>query len=180
MEKSSDKRCIDLQGDRLKGADAEERFCELMRNNGFKAVRLQPTQKRGAAIKVVKGQRIVVGDVDVTLPKEEVFNAEVKSKYPNKYGAYGIEEYRVEHYKNYEKLTGIPVVYVIEKTRNSKNDEEIPINRRRWLWKSFTELLKKPYKTYEGLTWISGQKKLAPIYYFDEEWFNDMEIAWWE
>ncbi len=85
-------RCIDLDKDRLKGADAEERFCELMRNNGFKAVRLQPKQKRGVATKIVNGQRIVVGDVDVTLPNNDVFNAEVKSKYPTQFGVYGIEE----------------------------------------------------------------------------------------
>ena len=180
MVKNSNRRCIDLDKDRLKGADAEERFCELMRNSGFKAERLQPKQKRGAAIKIVNGQRIVVGDVDVTLPNNEVFNAELKSKYPNRFGAYGMEEYRVEHYINYEKLTGIPVVYVIEKTKNSKNEKEIPIKKRRWLWKSFRKLLKKPYKTYNGWTWIGGQKKWAPIYYFDEEWFNDMETDWWE
>ena len=180
LVKSSDRRCIDLIRDRLKGADAEERFCELMRNNNFKAVRLQPKQKKGAAIKIVKGHRIVVGDVDVTLPNNEVFNAEIKSKYPHKYGGYGMEEYRVKHYINYEKLTGIPVVYVIEKTRNSKNEKEIPIKKRQWLWKSFRELLKKPYKIYEGWTWINEEKKWAPIYYFAEEWFNDMETDWWE
>ena len=42
MVKNSNRRCIDLDKDRLKGADAEERFCELMRNSGFKAERLQP------------------------------------------------------------------------------------------------------------------------------------------
>jgi hypothetical protein len=177
---NSDRRCINLKKDRLKGADAEERFCELMRINGFKAERLQPKAEKGAATKIVEGRRIVVGDVDITLPNGEVFNAEVKSKYPNRFGAYGIEEYRVKHYINYEKLTGIPVVYVIEKTKNSRNEKEIPIEKRQWLWKSFRELLKKPYKIYEGWTWISGQKKWAPIYYFKEEWFNNMETDWWE
>jgi hypothetical protein len=180
MVGDKDRRCIDIDGDRLKGADAEERFCEIMRNNDFKAVRLQPKAKEGAAIKLVQGQRIVVGDVDVTLPNNEVFNAEIKSKYPSKYGAYGIEEYRVKHYMNYEKLTSIPVVYVIEKTKNFKNDKEIPVKERKWVWKSFRELLKKPFKIYEGWTWISGEKKWTPIYYFSEEWFNNMKTDWWE
>jgi len=175
-----DRRCIDIDKDRIKGADAEERFCEIMRNNGYKAERLQPKAKQGAATKIIKGQRIVVGDVDVTHPKKGEFNAEVKSKYPSEYGAFGIEEYRVNHYINYEKLTGIPVIYVIEKTRDSKNEKEILINKRKWLWKSFRQLLKKPYKVYWGWTWISGEKKKAPIYYFSEEWFNDMEKEWWE
>jgi len=180
MVRNTDRRCLDLRKDRLKGADAEERFCEIMRNNGFKATRLQPLTKKGAAIKTVNGQKIVVGDVDVTLPNEEVFNAEVKSTYPNEYGAYGKEEYRVNHYINYEKLTGIPVVLVIEKTRDSKGAKEIPIEKRKWLWKSFRELLKKPYRTYPGPTYIKGEKKVAPIRYFDESWFNDMETDWWE
>jgi hypothetical protein len=180
MVGDKDRRCIDIDGDRLKGADAEERFCEIMRNNGFKAVRLQPKAKKGAAIKIVQGKTIVIGDVDVTPPDNKVFNAEVKSKYPTEHGAYGIEEYRVMHYINYEKLTGIPVVYVIEKTRNSKKEKEIPIKERKWLWKSFRELLKKPYETYEGWTWISGERKKAPIYYFSEEWFNNMKTDWWE
>jgi len=180
MAKNVDRRCIDLARDRLKGADAEERFCELMRKNGFKANRLQPKQEKGAATKTVKGKRIVVGDVDVSLPNGEIFNAEVKSKYPSQFGAYGIEQYRVEHYRDYEKLSGIPVVYVIEKTKNSKNETVIPIEQREWLWKSFRDLLKKPYKVYEGWTWIGGKKKKAPIYYFEEEWFNNIETDWWE
>jgi len=132
-------------------------------------------------ILIIKGQRIVVGDVDVTLPDNEVFNAEVKSTYPSKDGAYGKEEYRVKHYINYEKLTGIPVVLVIEKTRNFKNGKLIPVEERKWLWKSFRELLKYPYKTSPGLTWIDApQKKILPICHFKEEWFNDMRKDWWE
>lgn len=50
---------------------------------------------------------------------------------------------------NYEKLTGIPVFFVIEKTKNFKNDEEIPVKERKWLWKSFRELLKKSFKISE-------------------------------
>jgi len=180
MIRDKDRRCINIDEDRLKGADAEERFCEIMRDNSFKAVRLQPQAKEGAAIKIVNGKIIVVGDVDVTLPSDEVFNAEVKSKYPHEYGGYGMEEYRVNHYINYEKLTGIPVVYVIEKTCNSKYEKEKPVKERMWLWKSFRELLKKPYKTYNGWTWISGMKAWAPIYYFSEEWFNNMKTDWWE
>jgi len=175
-----DRRCLDIKGDRIKGADAEERFCEIMRSNDYKAERLQPKEKKGAAMKEVKGNKIVIGDVDITLPNGKVFNAEVKSKYPTKYGAYGIEEYRVNHYIKYEELAGIPVVYVIEKTRDSKNEKEIPIDKRKWLWKSFRELLKKPYKVYWGSTWISGEQKKARIYYFSEEWFNDMRKDWWE
>jgi hypothetical protein len=164
----------------LKGADAEERFCQLMRNCGYKAVRLQPKAKIGAATKIVKGERIVVGDVDVEASEKEIFNAEVKSKYPSKFGDYGIEEYRVNHYVRYWELTGIPVVYVIEKTKNSKNEEDLPIEKRRWLWRSFPVLLGQPYKIFNGLTWMDGQKKTAPIYYFKEQWFNDMETDWWE
>jgi hypothetical protein len=81
---------------------------------------------------------------------------------------------------NYEKLTGIPVVFVIEKTKNFKNDEEISVKERKWLWKSFRELLTKSFKISEGWTWISGEKKWAPIYYFSEEWFNNMKTDWWE
>lgn len=181
MDTSSDRRCINLDEDRLKGADAEERFCRIMRKNGYKAVRLQPKAREGAATKIIKNERIVVGDVDVMLSNGEmIFNAEVKSKYPTRFGDYGIEEYRVNHYMRYEKLTGIPVVYVIEKTKNKKNEKEIPIEKRKWFWKSFRELLKKPFKKYQGWTWISGKKKLAPIYYFKEQWFNDMEKEWWE
>lgn len=180
MVTNSDRRCINLDKDRLKGADAEERFCEIMRNNGLQSVRLQPKAKSGAAIKIVKNERIVIGDVDVKLPNGQIFNAEVKSKYPNVYGDYGIEEYRVKHYVRFEELTGIPVIYVIEKTKNKKNEEEIPIEERKWFWRSFRELLKKPYKIYNGWTWIGGEKKWAPIYYFKEEWFNDMENEWWE
>jgi hypothetical protein len=180
MVDDNDKRCIDIDGNRDKGADAEERFCEIMRKKGYKVVRLQPKAKKSAATKIIKGQRIIVGDVDVTPPNKGEFNAEVKSKYPSDYGAYGIEEYRVNHYINYEKLTGIPVVYVIEKTQYSKNEPEIPIEERKWLWKSFRELLKKPYKSYEGWTWIGGEKKKAPIYYFKEEWFSNMKTDWWE
>jgi hypothetical protein len=181
MVKNSDRRCINLDKDRLKGADAEERFCEIMRNNDYEAERLQPKAKRGAAIKMINHERVVVGDVDDKSPKGElVFNAEVKSKYPHKYGGYGMEEYRVKHYVRYEELTGIPFVYVVEKTRNKKEEKEIPVEERKWFWKSFRQLLKKPYKTYKGWTWIGGQKKWAPIYYFKEEWFNEMETEWWE
>jgi len=175
-----DRRCIDIKGDRIKGADAEERFCGIMRDNGYKAVRLQPKANKGAAIKTIKGQTVVVGDVDVTLPDNEVFNAEIKSTYPSKGGAYGKEEYRVKHYMNYEKLAGIPVVLVIEKTRNSRNGKIIPVQERKWLWKSFRELLKMPYKVSTGPTWISGEEKIAPICYFKEEWFSDMRKDWWE
>jgi len=180
MVSNSDRRCINLDKDRLKGADAEERFCAIMRDSGYEAERLQPKAKRGAAIKVINNERIVVGDVDVSHNGKLTFNAELKSKYPDKYGDYGMEEYRVNHYKRYEELTGIPVVYVIEKTKNKKNEKDLPIEERKWLWKSFRELLKKPYKTFNGWTWISGEKKWAPIYYFKEEWFNDMESEWWE
>lgn len=175
-----DRRCIDIKGDRIKGADAEERFCEIMRSNGYKAERLQPKAKKGAAIKIIKGQRIVVGDVDVTHPSKKEFNAEIKSKYPTPNGTYGMEEYRIKHYVDYEKLAGIPVVYVIEKTKNSKYEKAIPVEKREWLWRSFKELLKKPYTSSEGWTYISGEKKWANIFYFSEEWFNNMRKDWWE
>lgn len=175
-----DRRCLDIKGDRIKGADAEERFCGIMQDNGYTAERLQPTAKKGAAIKIINGQRIVVGDVDVTPPDNEVFNAEIKSTYPSKDGAYGKEEYRVKHYVNYEKLTGIPVVLVIEKTRNFRNGKLIPVEERKWLWKSFRQLLKMPYKVSSGSTYIDGVKKIAPICYFSEEWFNNMRTDWWE
>jgi len=61
--KNTDRRCINLNTDRLKGADAEERFCEIMRNSGYEAERLQPKAKKGAAIKMINNERIVVGEL---------------------------------------------------------------------------------------------------------------------
>jgi len=178
MGNKFDRRCLDLRKDRLKGAAAEERFCEIMRNSGFEAERLQPKATERAATKIVKDEQIVVGDVDVRTPDGEIFNVEVKSKYPNRFGSYGMEEYRIDHYKKYEKLTDIPVIYAIEKTGDSK-DEILPIENRKWFWRSFRALLKNPYKTFWGLTWMDSGKKRVPICYFKEEWFNDMEEKWW-
>lgn len=173
------RRCRDLRKDRLKGAEAEERFCEIMRSIGYEAERLQPRAKERAATKEIRGERIVIGDVDVKTPSGEVFNVEVKSKYPNRFGSYGMEEYRIDHYMRYEKLTEIPVIYAIEKTGDSE-DKKLPIEKRKWFWKSFRALLKYPYKTFRGLTWMDSGKKKVPICYFKEEWFNDMETDWWE
>ncbi|MFZ0965687.1 MAG: hypothetical protein WAN82_03565 [Candidatus Bathyarchaeia archaeon] len=42
--------------------------------------------------------------------------------------------------------------------------------------RAFEEII----QNLRGWTWISGEKKWAPIYYFSEEWFNNMKTDWWE
>ena len=177
----TDDRCKDLGRDRRRGSDAEERFCKHMHNMGLIPTRLQPKAKSGAAIKIIHGERIVIGDVDVENPTTgKVFNAEVKSKYPTATGEYGIEEYRVNHYLRYEELTGIPVVYVIEKTRFSKHTKALSIDERTWLWRSFRELLQNSFRAAEGWSWVGGERILVKILYFKEEWFAKMPHELWK
>jgi len=176
-----DDRCKDLGGDRRKGSDAEERFCKHMRNRKLIPTRLQPKAKYGAAVKIIRDEKIVIGDVDVENPiTGEIFNAEIKSKYPTFAGEYGIEEYRMNHYLRYEELTGIPVVYVIEKTKSSKHEKIQTPNERVWLWRSFKELSQKPLRVAEGWSWVGGERTLVKILYLKEEWFVDMSKEWWK
>lgn len=105
---------------------------------------------------------IVLGDIFVISPINEVFIVEIKEKYPNKYESFGLEEYRLKHYLDFEKITGIPVIYAIKDTYENG----------RWYWNNFKELLLFKPKQFPGYSWVGGVKQRVEIYYFKKIWFR--------
>lgn len=156
------RQCTDLDGDRRKGAKAEEEFCNLLEKYDYDTLRLQYFTKVNAASIIVNNKVIVLGDIFVISPINEVFIVEIKEKYPNKYDSYGLEEYRLKHYLDFEKITGIPVIYAIKDTYESG----------RWYWNNFKELLLFKPKQFPGHSWVGGVKQRVEIYYFKKIWFR--------
>jgi len=158
------RQCTNLSEDRLKGAKAEIEICDVLKNHGYDTIRLQYYSIDKAASIRNGEELIVLGDVFVISPTNELFVIEVKEKYPNKYGSYGLEEYRLNHYLSFERLTKIPVIYAIKDTQDNG----------KWYWNTFKDLLLMQPKQFPGDSWVDGNKEKVNIVYFKKIWFKSL------
>ena len=156
------RQCTNLSEDRKIGAKAEIEICDILKTQNFDTIRLQYYSIEKAA-SIRKGEELIVlGDIFVISPNNELFVIEVKEKYPNKYESYGLEEYRLNHYLNFERLTNIPVIYAIKDTHENG----------KWYWNTFNELLIFQPKRFPGYSWVNGNKEKVDIVYFKKIWFK--------
>ncbi|MBD3193177.1 MAG: hypothetical protein GF308_21265 [Candidatus Heimdallarchaeota archaeon] len=157
-------QCEDLSRDRRKGEKAEIEFCQLMKDNDFDTVRLQAFTKGRAASLEHQDNHIVLADIFLIAPNNNILLAEIKEKYPNKYNSYGLEEYRLNHYLEFQKITGIPVMYAIKDV----HDEG------KWFWNNLDSLIEYGPKKFMGSSWVDGREQRVLIYYFQKTWFKEI------
>jgi len=160
------KQCTNLNEDRKKGAKAEIEFCKLLMKKGYDTLRLQYFSKEQAASINLNGNKNVLGDIFVISPNHEIFVVEVKEKYPNKFDSYGLEEYRLKHYIEFQKYLKIPVIYAIKDTKDSNE----------WYWNCFDNLMVFNPRSFLGDSWVNGSKQKVKIYYFKKNWFIPMIV----
>lgn len=152
-----------LEEDRKRGKQTELEFCKLMQKHGCFTYRFQKGYPK-AAVFERNNEYIILPDVWIVLETSTSFFAEVKGKYPSKYGAYGLEKYRVESLNKISGLTGFDVLYAIYDTRDKV-----------WYWSSLKNLTKQPYKEFWSKTYVAGEVKRLPTCYFQKAWFIEIE-----
>lgn len=151
-----------LPEDRRRGEWVELEFCKLMHNHKCFTHRFQKGYSK-AAVMESNGEYILLPDVWVVWKSSLL--AEVKWKYPNRYDSYGLEQYRIDSLKKIATMTEVPVFYVILDSEDSV-----------WYWEDFANLLKRPYKTFPGKSYVGGEVKSGvPIVYFQKDWFLTIE-----
>lgn len=152
-----------LEEDRKKGERAEHKFCQLMQNYGCFTYRFQKGYPKAAVLER-NDKYIILPDVWIIPENRPPFFAEVKAKYPSKYGAYGLERYRVDSLIRILNLTGVAILYTIYDTRDKQ-----------WYWNDLKRLLEKPYKEFRSRTYADGEVKKLPTCYFQKAWFIEAE-----
>jgi len=152
-----------LEEDRKRGEKTEHEFCELMQKYGCFTHRFQKGYPKSAVLE--RGSEyIILPDMWVVAERNHPYFAEVKGKYPSRYGAYGLERYRVDSLIKISDLTGITVLYVIYDTKDNE-----------WYWNDIKMLMKQPYKEFWSQTYVAGEVKRLPTCYFQKEWFIKAE-----
>ena len=152
-----------LNEDREKGRKREITFCGLMQKYKCFTYRFQEGHPKAAVLEC-QDKYILLPDVWVVREDGQNFFAEVKEKYPTKYGDYGLEEYRVFSLIKISDLTKTPVLYVIYDTRD-----------REWYCANIKTLISKAYKNFWSKTYVCGEVKKLPVYYFQKAWFKEIE-----
>lgn len=152
-----------LEEDREKGEITEREFCKLMQRHGCFTHRFQKGYPKAAVLEC-GDEYILLPDVWVVPEAKPYFFAEVKGKYPSRYRTYGLERYRVDSLIKIADLTGTPVLYTINDTRDKK-----------WYWNDLKALMKQPYKVFWSKTYVAGETKKLPVCYFQKEWFIETE-----
>ena len=153
-----------LETNRREGKQTEKRFCRLLQRHDCFTYRFQKGYPKAAVLQGAD-EYVILPDVWIVPMsyKNQCF-AEVKGKYPSKYETYGLEKYRVDSLLRISDLTGVRILYAIYDTRDKK-----------WYWNDLHRLMKKPYKEYWSRTYVNGQVKMLPTYYFLKKWFINVE-----
>ncbi len=151
-----------IVADRERGERTEIEFCLIMQRHGYFTFRFQEG-RNSSAILVRNWEHIVLPDVFV-LSNSGMFFAEVKGKYPNKHGSFGLEKYRALSLFDLESFIRSPVLYAIYDTKAEK-----------WLWNDIANLMKKPFKEFVSKTYFAGGVKALPTLYFKKKWFLKIE-----
>ena len=105
-------------------------------------------------------EHIVLSDVWIIKNHDKSYLVEVKGKYPNRYGSYGLEQYRVKSFNILSHLTNLDVLYAIHDTHDNE-----------WYWNTMKNLQNKPYKTFSSDTYVDGNVKNLLTCYFPKAWF---------
>jgi len=167
------KQCVNLGKDRAIGAYWERQFCVLAKQYGFMFTPMQIGRTKSALAYKGNGKqwnRFTLPDVTVwTAPGQ---HHEIKHKEPNRYGSYGLEQYRFDALMAFAKETGQDVLYTIHdhQLAGGKKNKENDIAH--WLTIPIVVLDGTWNWTGPGNSWVNGQEKKVTMYY----WSTDI---WW-
>jgi hypothetical protein len=152
-----------LEEDRKKGIEAEVNFCKLLQKYDCFTYRFQKGYNKAAVLE--RGDEyIILPDVWVIPLNNDDFFCEVKSKYPSRYGSYGLEEYRILSLLRISAVTKRKVLYAVYDTIDQI-----------WYWKNLKTLENMPYKRYRSETYVDGSVKRLPVHYYQKAWFKQIE-----
>lgn len=151
-----------ISADRERGERTEIEFCLLIQKHGYYTFRFQEGRS-GSAVLERNQEHIVLPDV-FAISNSGMFFAEVKSKYPNKHGSFGLEKYRALSLLTFKSYIKSPVLYAIYDTKAEK-----------WVWNDIAILMQKPFKEFESKTYFAGGVKSLPTLYFKKKWFLKIE-----
>jgi len=152
-----------LEADRKKGTAIEIDFCKLMQSFNCFTYRFQKGYDKVAVLEK-DSEYIILPDIWVIPPDDEDFFCEVKSKYPSRHGAYGLEEYRVSSLLKIVTITKKKVLYVIYDTTDKT-----------WYWQNLSTLENMAYRRFWSQTYVDGSVKRLPVHYYQKKWFNPIK-----
>jgi hypothetical protein len=160
--------CADVHNDRVRGAKIESNFAAILLKRGRKILAAHAeTIEMLKLVDVMALPDYSHGDIGFVGVSSLKMLAEVKGKYKNAHGKYGLERYRVDGLLETQKQAGYDsVLYVIYDTRE-----------KRWKWALLDKLIAEGSKEYMGCTYRAGEKVKTIIAYWPAELWTYQEEA---
>lgn len=174
-------QCDDNAADRATGETWERNFVRLaLHYRGGLATPHQAGLSRAASA-LTHGRRVLLPDITIwTAPCE---HHEVKHKDPtNGEPRYGLEQYRLDALCEFAATTQHPVLYTIHDWRLAGAKDARGQTRNRiedWRTIEVTALQERLPTATLGKSWVNGEPKEVPIYYWPVSFWKPLE-SWWK
>lgn len=168
--------CNNLQADRKMGEYWERMFCVMMADRGKMFTPMQIGHNGSVtAYSRRNGEwnRCTLPDVTVwTAPGE---HHELKHKTANRYGSYGLEQYRLNALLAFARETGQAVFYTIHDHNGNRNEQ---VNRPEdWLSLNVWTLSTAKPKCFWGNSYVNGKSTRVPILYWPKAIFKPLFVV---
>lgn len=171
---SNDRRCQDLDDDRLKGKEAEEEFMRLCQTLGYAAHGFQHGRDNSAVIQL-RGEDVIAPDVSVWGDGNSTH--EIKRKYPTYHGNIGLEEYRLESLLQLAECAEVYYTLLMHGDYDKAEEQVCDCDLRPGDWLTcHIEDLGPPTKSRTGTTWRNGERTQAEILFWPVERWSVIEV----
>lgn len=174
---SENRQCVDNARDRKVGEFWERAFCKMLLDYGQTVTPLQIGRRDSAT-----AQFMHKGELNtLTLPDIVVWNYpgsfhEIKHKDPNRFGCYGLEEYRFDALIEFFNTTHQSVFYTIHDHSLSGGRHVKKNDMRHWRTVRIEHLIGTIDGSYPGNTWYNGQKVKRMIHYWNTELWSPLSV----
>lgn len=159
--------CSDNKADRKLGEYWEREFCKMAATEGMSFTPMQIGRIKSAQAFIQAGQRWNC----YTLPDVTVWTApgqhhEIKHKSPTSWSTFGLEVYRFNALQWFAKETQQDVLYTIHNHALSGGRDGKGNDITHWLTASIVELGGRWLSRSLVNSWVAGEKRRVPIYYW--------------
>jgi len=171
--------CSDNKADRKVGEYWEREFCKMAATAGMSFTPMQIGRTKSAQAFIRAGQRwncYTLPDVTVwTFPGQ---HHEIKHKSPTSWHTFGLEIYRFNALQWFAKETRQDVLYTIHNHALSGGRDGKDNDITHWFTANILELDGRWSSRSHVNSWVNGEKKRVPIYYWPVGSWHPLAEYW--
>jgi len=171
--------CVDNKKDRATGEYWEREFGKMAAANGRVFSFMQIGREKSAQFYSLPGKtwrHRTLPDIAIwTSPGE---HHEIKHKNPTPQGSFGLEVYRFEALLEFAEVTKQNVMYTIHNHDLSGGPNAKVNDISHWLTANVLDLDCHWQKESTVDSWVSGEKKRVPIYYWNQSMWQPLKDFW--